>query len=197
MRLLVPFVDGLTAAGVRLYQMAGAMGAECVLVQLPRASVNPSADLDGSATGETTCIAICPEVVRAWLGSDTLPEDLASHLVSSFRFVLLHELGVDPVSTSLVRALSEGAVVCVTTVDDPHCGYQVAHDVMCGPFADLKFGPAKKNDCVLEVKSGQQSLHSIISIDGKPLFSKMSGRVRRFFSGRCRKRRHGRRLFEA
>ncbi len=174
MRCFLPFVDELSVAGVRLSKMAHLLGADCVPVPLPRASANPPGDLEKLVTEEAACIAICPEVVRAWLGTDGLRTNLASHLATQFQFVLVHELDVDAGSTNLVRVLSEEAAVCVRTIEDPHCGYQVADEELCGPFSDLKFGPAKKDNRVLELKPGQRSVHSIISIGGRPLFSKMS-----------------------
>ena len=173
MKCFLPFVDELSAASARLLRIAQLMGAECVPVRLPRESVNPVGDLESALTEAAGCFAICPDVVRAWLGTDVLSSALASCLLMRFKFLLVHELDTDLVSTNLVRALSDEAVVGVQSIEDPHCGYQVASEELCGAFSGLKFGPAKREDRVLEAKSGQQSLYSIISIDGKPLFAGM------------------------
>jgi hypothetical protein len=173
MRCFLPFVEELSPAGERVLRIAQVLGADCLPVRLPRGSANPVGDLENAIPEIGACIAICPAVIRAWLGSDQFPSSLASCLVTRFQFLLVHELDTNPISANVLRALSQEALTYVRHVENPSTGYQVTSEELCGAFSGLVFGPANPADRVLGAKSGQKSIDPIISIGGEPLFARL------------------------
>jgi hypothetical protein len=174
MKCFVPFVKELSLASVRFLRIAQSLGADCVPVRLPRGSANPVGDLESAVTEKAACVVICPAVMRAWLETDQIPISLATYLVKRFKFLLVHELDTDPISTNVLRALSEEALYCVRRQENTIGDYQVASEELCGAFSGLNFGPANPADRILGVKSDQKCFDPIVSIGGEPLF----GRIR-------------------
>ena len=172
MRCFVPFVRELNQASTRVLHIAQLLGADCVPVNLPAGSANPVRDLEDAIGEIGACIAICPAVVRAWLGTEQVPSSLASCLLTRFQFLLVHELDTDPMSANLLRALTQDVAYGVRRIDKPNTGYQVASRELCGAFAGLSFGSANPADRVMEVKSGRKSIEAIISIGNEPLFAR-------------------------
>ena len=172
MKCLVPYVEELTPTTAGILRIAQTLGADCVPLRLPRGSANPVGDLDSVATKEAACIAICPEVMRAWLEEDEIPSSLACCLVTRYKFLLVYELNTDPISANVLRALSQGALHCVRRVENTSAGYRVASEELCGAYSGLSFGPANPTDRVLGATSGQKSFDCLVSIGRDPLFAR-------------------------
>lgn len=183
MRCFLPFVDELSPAAARLLRIAQSIGADCVPVRLPKGSGDPVGDLENAVSEKSACIAICPAVVRAWLGTDRFPASLASCLLTRFRFLLVHELDTDPGSANVLRELSQGAFSGVCSVDNAASNYQVAAEELCGAFSGLNFGPVNAADRVLGAKPGGSPFDPIVSIGAEPMFARIRvGPAEVFFS---------------
>ena len=149
MRCFLPFVDKLTATIHHLLQIGQALAADCVPLRLPPPTIDPVSDLENARIEKGASIALSPEVVLDWLGTDEFPSTLASYLVRHFHFVLVHDLDTESTSTNMLRALSESALCGVRQLEDPTAEYNVASIELAGTFSQLRFGPANPGDHII------------------------------------------------
>jgi hypothetical protein len=141
------------------------------MLPLARGSTNPVGDMDGLRAREAACMALCPEVVREWLGEGEIPAALVRCLKAPFAFVLIHGLKDDPVSQQLLRAFLPGESSAVRPVADGAAQFGVARQEVCGAFAGLQFGPAPEGLFTLRLDAGR-SVEPLISVGGAPLFAR-------------------------
>ena len=174
-RLIVPYVGELRGADARLLQLAEFLGVRCEALPLP-AGVNRYADYLASATPkEASSIVINPTVIKHWVRSETIPDDLVSLLLHRFRHLFVHGLGVDDEFDSrAVASLSMGGFKSVRAIDGGINSYEIARESeqMCGPFAGLSFGPTNPfNDRVLSNGTNNSAARTLISIGALPFMA--------------------------
>lgn len=173
MTCYVPFIWELTSASRRLLRIAEILGANCRTLSLTRESADPIREIENNVAEEEACLAISATVAREWLGTTSFPSPLASYLTQRFKFLLIYELGSDPVSCDMLVQLTQGAVSGVVRTGEIASGYQIAGDEVAGAFGGLKTGPTNANDNVFLANEGRLLVKPIVSTGGRPLFARI------------------------
>lgn len=173
MKLVVPYLYELEAVDIRLMQLAEFCGVTCDTLSLgPGASYRP-ARLSSSIRDDHACVVVNASVMKKWLSAEFFPTDLASYLVSRFRFLFVHNLDSGPFATSMLRHFSGGRLTSLRPVTQSHLTYQISRECksICGVYSGLEFGPVDTvNDRVFEGELGSSPLQTHIAINERPLF---------------------------
>jgi hypothetical protein len=174
MKLLVPYIGELQTADSRLTGLADFLGIDWKPIPLPKAAGYSTAYLETAASDPHSCLVIHPRVIDEWVNQDRLPAELASVLVSHFRYLLVHAPRPEPFDADLIAALSCGHLRSVEHVGCPAPPYKVSassQDV-CGVFAGLTFGRANPvNDRVFSVGLRSPAARELISLGGLPFMT--------------------------
>src|SRR5579863_7202962 len=150
------------------------MGADCVAVPVGPQSSDPTRELEEACTGPSACIALSPDVIRAWLSTADKLQSLAAHITNRFQFVLLHELDSNEESERLLRAFSLGAFHTVGKPQNLSAGYRVSTDRLCEEFAGLEFGPITPADRLLIGQSGAAPVEPLVTAEGAPILVRLN-----------------------
>lgn len=154
-----------------MVRLAEFLGIRCEALPLPKGVAQHAEYLAKATPDQQSCVVVNPRVMQEWLGSDSLPADLVSLLVSRFPYVVVHGLRAETVDTNIVAALSGGRLRSVQAIDRGNANYEVAEDSrdVCGPFSGLSFGPVNAaNDHILAGPAGDPAVRTLISIGGHP-----------------------------
>ncbi len=159
-RLIIPFIDTITAADARLTRLARFSGIECS--EVPFGTVR-----DGAHSADANaCLVLNPDVVRRSGATDA--KALLDQLRLRWRFFLVHGLGTDPWSAALATALSNGAIGGVEHASEGG-SYVIPGESrpFTGSLAGLTFGPVRRADLVL--RTGPSSLETLVSASDRPM----------------------------
>jgi peptidoglycan/xylan/chitin deacetylase (PgdA/CDA1 family) len=177
MRLVVPYLQEVDPADIRLMQIARLCGVPCVTTALSTASGNLATALGAAIPDDQSCVVLNGSVLRRWVSAEQCPADLASYLTSRFPFLLIHNLDEGPFAASTLRAFSGHQLTDLRAVAQSSRTYQVAagYPTICGVFSGLEFGPVSPpHDRVFVGDlSRRDDLQPLVTIDGQPLFARM------------------------
>lgn len=174
MKLLVPCLGELEPGDRRLVRLAEFLGIEATQVPLAKQVRGFAEYLEKTLPQRDACVVVNPRVLQSWVGSESLPEDLASFLTAHFAHLLVHSLSPGPFDSSVIRGLSHGALDSVHNVESARQPYDISPDSkdVCAAFAGLSFGhAAPTNDQVLSRGSGEREARTLISISKRPLMT--------------------------
>lgn len=178
MKLVIPYFRELRDTDARMVRLAEFVGVSCVTLALTR---------DGGPVqlpDESSCLAVNPEVIREWLGQDSIPANMVNILLGGARSLLVYALRADPYHDRLVETLSQGALKSVGTVDGRSGLYEIAADSrdICEAFAGISFGPVNHaNDHVLRIGNIGPEVQQLISIGGQPFMAAVKPEGREIF----------------
>lgn len=173
MKLVVPYIGEVRAVDARLVRLAEFLGIPCETIALVEVA-NHAGYLEAALPDHSSCFVVNPEVIKEWLGTAGIPNDLVAFLLSRFPNLVVHGLRVDAFDTGLVAALSGGRLKSVNAIDGDDAVYAVARDskTVCGAFAGLSLGPANPvNDHVLSSSGSDPAVQQLISIGGLPFMA--------------------------
>ncbi len=173
-KLIVPYVGELSGTDARLIRLAEFLGARCEALSLPPVLDNHANYLASVSPGEGSCLVINPTVIKQWVRSERIPEDLVSFLLQHFQGLFVHGLRAVDFDSRLVALLSRGHFKSVCPVAGESKSYEIAYDSrqICGPFAGLSFGSANPaNDRVLSEGPFNQAASTLISISDSPFMA--------------------------
>lgn len=176
MKLIVPFIGGLRPADTRLIRLAEFLGVEAQPLSLERPVRSYGEFFEKAVNDRQSCLVANAEVFREWLEAGEIPTELITFLQSHFRRLLVYGLDLDPFSQALVRALSNGEIREVRTIERADAGYEIAAGSadVCEAFAGLSFGPADpSNDRVMSTAGGGSRIRSLIQVGGLVLMASM------------------------
>src|SRR5882757_8978758 len=143
MRLVIPYIDTPLPADVKLIHLAEFLGVSCEQLPLTRSTTDYARCLRSTPIDRDSCFVVNPEVMRQWLGRDTVPPELGRILAERFRYCLVHSPEDDIFHTKVVVALSGGSLQAVRAPQQAITSYDVALDCrdVCEAFSGLSFGP--------------------------------------------------------
>jgi hypothetical protein len=186
-KLVVPYSGELNAADARLIRLAEFLGVRYELLRVEKGVALSPEFIERRGGDENSCFVVNPAVIRTFISSDSFPPELASHLVSRFSFVLIHNLSLDSFADSAVRAFSQGALHSLRAVEKSEQAYEIASEQkqVCGAFSGLAFGPVNQtNDRVFAEDSEAGKVRPHITIGGRPFFASIQReRAEVFFLG--------------
>jgi hypothetical protein len=168
-KLVVPYVGELQPVDSRMIRLAEFLGVSCESLPLERQIERHSKYLERVVPDRHSCFVVNPRVMKEWVGSDTLPADLVSCLLSRFSHLIVHSLRQNACGLNFAAALSRGRVQSVHAVDGMNSLYEIAKNSkdVCGEFSGLSFGPVNPaNDHVFSCGSGDPAMRTLISIGG-------------------------------
>lgn len=187
MKLIVPHTGETHPSDARLIRLAQLMGICCEPLLLERQGQQFETYLERALPRADCCFVFNPQVIREWVGSDFVPTELVSCLVSRCGHVLVHGLTLHPYVTGMIASLSGGALPSVHHVVDASQPYQVSTDFKdtCGPFSGLSFAPVNiSNDRVFAVNANDKTIRKLVCIGGRPLMAALNhGLAEIFFLG--------------
>jgi hypothetical protein len=170
MKLVVPYIGELQAPDARLLLLAEFLGIPCETVALERGPDKTRYLEQALPDQSSCCLVLNPHVMKAWVGSDGIPADLVSFLVSRFPHLLVHGLHVATFDSEMVAALSRGRLLSVDPIDEKDREYVIAKasEGVCEAFSGLSFGPVNPaNDHVLPTSGSDTTVEQLISIGGR------------------------------
>lgn len=174
MKCYLPFVERMGPASERFARIAALMGADCAPISVSGGSSEPVRDLELPMTEKGACIALCPEVMKAWLKGGEIPSSLASFIKAHCQFVLIHELDADEASDHLLRAFSAGVLQVVRKLENLAGPYCVKTTELCGEFSGLEFGASDPSDRILTGESTSPLVEPIVTVGADPIFARVT-----------------------
>jgi hypothetical protein len=171
MKLVFPHTGEMRAADARLLRLAQFLGITCESLRLDGLVRQHAEYIEKVIPDRNSCLVVNPQVMREWVGGDSLPDDLASCLAGHFPRLVVHAVALDPSVDGILASLSAGGLSSVRPVADSGQPYQILTDPenFCGPFAGLSFGPVKPaNDRIFAAKVGNNTVRNLICIGGRP-----------------------------
>lgn len=176
MKLIIPYVHELREQESRLIHLAEFLGIDSEAFPLAN-SADPVTFLNEAIPGDSTCIALNPDVVKEWLGCDHLSVSLVKLLSSRFQHLFVHGLRPSVFHDAFVTALSNGKVDAVRSLDDGSYCYEISSTgkPVCGAFSGISFGPVNpSNDHVLSIRGECKDIEVLISINRQPFMAHSS-----------------------
>lgn len=173
MKLVVPFIGELRDLDARMVRLAEFLGIPCETLALTNVAEH-AAFLKETVPDQCSCFVVNPQVMKEWVGTDGIPTDLASFLLSRFSHLLVHGLRVNTFDAEMVAALSRGRLKSVDAIDEERHVYVIAKDSahVCEAFSGLSFGPVNPvNDHVFCTSCTDPAVEQLISIDGRPFMA--------------------------
>ena len=174
MKLVVPYSADLNISDARLIRLTEFLGGQCELLRMEKGATISPDFIENHAADKNSCFVVNPATIRECSLNQSLPADLASYLTSRFSFVLIHNLSLDPLSSSIVNMFSQGSLLSVHPVEQSGSNYEIAseHKQVCGAFSGLTFGPVdQSNDRVLTEHPEVGNVRTYIRIGGQPFFA--------------------------
>jgi hypothetical protein len=171
MKLIVPHTGEVQAADARLIHLAEFLGVTCEPLYLAKEVSQLAEYIERATPDRNSCLVINPQVIRNWIGGDTLPANSLSSLVLRFPYALMHALSLDPFVGKIVASVSGGKLQSVLPIADATQSYEISSSPkdICGPFSGLSFGPINaENDRVLALSTDDSTLRRLICIGGQP-----------------------------
>jgi hypothetical protein len=171
-KLIVPYVDRMTAVDSRLIRLAEFLGIACASLPLEKPAEEYAGYLGNAVPCRDACLVIRPQVIKQWTDG-SLPPGLAPFLCSRFPHLLVHAPTADPFDASLIAELSGGRFGGVKGIGVSE-SYAISADSqdICEAFAGISFGPANPaNDRVFQTGSSSLQARTLISIGGGALMA--------------------------
>jgi len=171
MRLIVPHTGELQPSDARLIRLAEFLGVDCDRLRLAKGIQQGSQYIEKAVPDQNSCLVINPQVMREWVGSDSLSPEIVSSLAVRFSHIFVHALKADPFVAQLVATLSGGGLRSVLPIMDSGRPYEISSDSedICGPFSGLSFISINTaNDHVLVPGPENLAVRKLISIGGLP-----------------------------
>ena len=174
MKLVVPYIGELLGQDRRLIRLAEFLGISCATFPLERDAARQTGYFETAVPDEPACFVVNPQVMKDWVGGDTIPMELVSVLLSRFPHLLVHGLRLDAFDSKTVAALSRGRFQSIEAIDGESLSYDVAKDSqhVCGAFSGLSFGSANPmNDHVFSRSVHDRTTQEMILIGGRPFMA--------------------------
>ena len=174
MKLVVPYIGELLGQDRRFIRLAEFLGISCVTFPLERDAARQTGYFETAFPDEPACFVVNPQVMKDWLGGDSIPMELVSVLLSRFPHLLVHGLRLDAFDSKTAAALSRGRLQSIEAIDGKSLSYDVAKDSqhVCGAFSGLSFGSANPtNDHVFSWSVHDRATQEMILIGGRPFMA--------------------------
>jgi hypothetical protein len=171
MILIVPYRDEMLPSDARMLRLAEFLGIQCRKLPLPQRVDDFAAYFQEVIPPEPACLLVNPEVMKEWIGGDSVPRDLVSVFLSRFSSLIVHGLRPNAIDTDIVAALSRGRLERVQEVGEDNLNYEISKgcEDICGTFSGLSFGPVNRaNDHVLLVSKNDHTVRELILINRNP-----------------------------
>jgi hypothetical protein len=171
MILIVPYRDEMLPSDARMLRLAEFLGIQCRKLPLPQRVDDFAAYFQEVIPPEPACLLVNPEVMKEWIGGDSVPRDLVSVFLSRFSSLIVHGLRPNAIDTDIVAALSRGRLERVQEVGEDNLNYEISKgcEDICGTFSGLSFGPVNRaNDHVFLVSKNDHTVRELILINRNP-----------------------------
>jgi len=153
--------------------LAEFLGIPCETLALEKVS-DHAGYLEKSLPDQSSCFVLNPQVMKEWIGPNSIPADLVSFLLSRFPHLLVHGLRVAAFDSQMVASLSGGKLQSVDAIDRECPPYVIAKDSkhICEAFSGLSFGAANPaNDHVMPLCGSNPAVQQLISIGDRPFMA--------------------------
>jgi hypothetical protein len=183
-KLLVPSWRDLDSADARLIRLTQFLGGRVEILPLENGTAFSEAYFEERVPDKNACLVINPEVLRRFYANEPFPLELASFLISSFPFLLIHNLRPGAFSASTIRALSGGRLQSVCPIEVHKSTYAVADGIseMGGRFSGLAFEPAEPiREQILSQNSENGHVRTLVALDNRPLLASIREKAAEVF----------------
>ena len=174
MRLIIPYSSEPSVADARLIRLTEFLGGQCELLPLDVGETLSPEFVERYVETKDCCFVVNPSATRQLVSGKSFPQELASYLTSRFSYVLIHNVSIDPFTTSILSAFSEGSLRSVQPTEGSGLDYKIAseHKLICGAFSGLSVRPIHQtNNQVFTQNQGAKALRTHITLGGQPFFA--------------------------